>query len=560
MKTKIFALILTLIMVLSITACGAGGTTETEGNDEGITQESIKDDTPNKPNDNEGNTPEETTKPNGGEGNTPEETTKPNDNEGNTPEETTKPNGGEGNTPEETTKPNGGEGNTSEETTKPNEGEEDDDDDYRPDKVAVMGYLSELLSSYNANPYSYIPEAMLPTAESRLVESDSIVIDYSGNVRVSDIPSMGMGEQWNMIATNLAQSQTFYTVLGAIDSVASTSIVVFNNYIDQNPEATAHHSFKEGIYSVTIKCDKDTIYYVLEYETTLPVLGTQAIQIALSMDLDTKVKTVRAQIGDANALTYTVSENQYSFAIKYLGVRRAYFEIKENADGSKEGKIYEFISAAGVADISCSAAEFYITDKYVTAIGNKADGMLAFSGYICELYDVESGEMLAYEVKETLSAIEYNTLWFNMKDIDGINSIKYVPETDDNDAMFCINGTNVAWETKKVGILGGVKAGSRRFDIEFRTQYYFYYDAEEEAYVSVGVSVPMFFVQEEMFNDLEKDVKSTNGIEIEVAAESATLSKLMADYDTLVPIFIQHKDNFSSDDIIAIIGEKVKFD
>lgn len=40
--------------------------------------------------------------------------------------------------------------------------------------------------------------------------------------------------------------------------------------------------------------------------------------------------------------------------------------------------------------------DFYIDDDYVTAVGNKADGMIGFTGYICELYDVDTGKMLAY--------------------------------------------------------------------------------------------------------------------------------------------------------------------
>lgn len=438
---------------------------------------------------------------------------------------------------------------------------EDDDNDYRPDKVAVIGYLNELISGYFASPYSYIPDTMRYDSESRIVEVGDIPSDYSNFEYINSIPAMGMGEQWRMISENLVQSQIFYTVLASVDSVMTTSVVVFNNYIDENPEATAHHSFKEGVYTVTIKCDPDTVYYVLEYETELPVLGKQTVQIALSMDVNTKTKTVRIQIGDANALVYTVKDNYYSFAIKYLGVRRAAFEIARKYDGTVSGSIYEFISVGegeNVVDVA-SAAEFYITDEYVTAIGNKADGLVGFDGYICELYDVESGEMIAYEVKETLSAIEYNTIWLNLRDVSGISSVKYVPKTSDNDAMLFVNGMSDPWETKTVGFSGGVKFASRRFDIEFRKQYFYYYDAEEETYVSVGMDVPMLFVQEEVYDSLVNDVKEINGIDIKVTVSDYDLGKLLKNYDELVPIFIANKERIDSADIVEIIGERIRF-
>lgn len=99
-------------------------------------------------------------------------------------------------------------------------------------------------------------------------------------------------------------------------------------------------------------------------------------------------------MGEPNALYYEISENSNKFAIKYLGVRRAYFSIERNNDGNVEGHIYEYLTYEGIG-IS-SSADFYIDDDYVTAVGNKADGMIGFTGYICELYDVDTGKMLAY--------------------------------------------------------------------------------------------------------------------------------------------------------------------
>ena len=436
---------------------------------------------------------------------------------------------------------------------------ESDESAETPERVDVKAYLAELLSGYAFDPYSFIPETMLRDYEARIVSKNDIVDDYSNFVDVSRIAKQGMGEQWNLVLDNLLQSQIFFNVLSVVDTVATTSVVAFNNYIDTNPDATAKYVFQEGIYAVTINCDADNICYVLDYTLEDDTSAEQAVQIAISMDISDKTKTVRIQIGDANALKYTVADDSYSFALKMIGLKRSYFEIMRNEDGTVKGSIYEFWQVAddgNSIELQSAVAEFYITDDYVTAVGNKADGMLAFKGYICELYNAKSGEMLAYEVKETLSFIEYNTLWFDLRNINGISSVRYSPKMEDSEAMFFVNGLSKAWKSDTVGAVGGVKYKSRRFDIEFRKQYYYCYDSESNEYKSIAVDVPMLFVQEEVYDDLVKDVKDKNNIDISVSLKDLDVEKLMNDYARTIPVLIENLDNISADDIVEIIGEK----
>ena len=424
--------------------------------------------------------------------------------------------------------------------------------------VDISALLEELLSGYEFNPYSYIPETLLYQYSENLVDPEELVDDYSNFVNVSNITFGGFGEQWHMIVDNLNQSQTFFNVLSVVEGLVSTSLAAFNNYIDKNPADTAHHNFASGIYSITVNFDGSTIYYVLDYTADIPVLGTQTVQIAMHMDVATKDKTVRVQIGDANALAYVIRENSYEFGIRYLGVRRAYFKVERDSKGNVEGHINEYLTVKSVE--IASAADFYIGEDYAYAVGNKADAFVGFTGYICEVYDVSTGKMIGYEVQETLSAITYNTLWFNLEDISGITSIKYRPATDTEKAAFFINGSSTAWANKLVGILGGLKAASRRFDIEFRTQYFYSYDAAEKTYTAHAVQVPLFFVQEEYYDDLVSDVKSANKVTVSVKLSDDELSEMMDAYDTTVPVFIENKENMSVDAILAFIGTKVIFD
>lgn len=419
--------------------------------------------------------------------------------------------------------------------------------------IDIKGMLLALLSGYQLNPYSYIPESMRVDFSSNLVDETDIITDYSASQSVSDI-CYGYGEQWHMVLDNLEQTKKFFNVLSVVETVSAASITSFNNYFDANPQDTAHHEFASGIYAVTIDFDGEILTYALDYTADIPVFGNQTVQIALSMLMETGEKIVRVQVGDANALKYTKLENSYTFAIKYLGVRRAMFNVSRDDDGNVSGNIYEYITASS-AEIA-SAADFYISEDYVSVVGNKADGMVGFTGYISELYCVDDGCLIGYEVQEVLGKIVYNTLWFNLDDIAGISSVRHAIE-DEKDVFF-VNGSNDKWKAKKIGDIGE-KMLSRRFDIEFRTQYVYSYDKNEDKYVEHAIQVPMIFVQEENFDTFVADVKATNGVTVAVNVSSADVGKILDDYDELIPEFIKHKEAVTSDFIIAYIGNKIAF-
>lgn len=434
------------------------------------------------------------------------------------------------------------------------------------EKTDFVACLKTLLGGYKWNPKSVIPAKLHPEHQATLLNTNHLNNNYNSFVTVSDIPQNGIGEQWNMVIENLSESETFFSILSLVDNVATVSVTAFQNYIDQNPADTAHYQFKEGIYSVTIHCSQNTIDYILDYTTTIQNLGEQSVQIALSMNTATGIKSVRVQIGEDNALAYTVNQNKYSFAIKYLGVRKAFFELIENPDHTITGHIYEYLTISSVE--IASIADFYITDDYVTVVGNKANGMVGFEGYLCELYSVSTGKMIAYEVKETLLMpvlgqeveVTYNTLWFDLEDIDGITSIKYVPaQSNDEEDKIYVNGKSSVWSAKKYGASGGTKIASRRFDIEFRTQYFYYYDPVNERFEKIEQKIPMLFVQEEVYDDLIKDIKDTNNITISVKTSSGDLTKLLSEYSSKIDLPKENKGIYSVATILEFIGNKKSF-
>ena len=176
-----------------------------------------------------------------------------------------------------------------------------------------------------------------------------------------------------------------------------------------------------------------------------------------------------------------------------------------------------------------------------------------------------TGKMLGYEVRETLSvgdtdAVTYNTLWVNLEYISGIDSIKHIlVDSEENEYAFFVNGSSKAWSAKKYGISGGLKLASRRFDIEFRTQYCYSYDSVNDTYVKHKMSVPMFFVQEEVLSSLADDVRSTNNISISLTLSQSALTKLMNDYSSKVDVLIEHRSAYSADLIRELIGDRITF-
>ena len=434
----------------------------------------------------------------------------------------------------------------------------DQDGEVNVENEKIKGYLKALLEGFRVDPYSYLPEKMLPGAVA--VNASALAQNYTtGNVSVSSIPTGGYGEQWNMIVENLAQSEVFFEALSAVEGLTTTSVTIFNNFLDENPEATAAHSFKSGIYTVSIVYENGVLDYVLDYTADFPIVGNQTAQIALSMDVAAGEKTVRVQLGDANALRYVVSADSYEFAIRYLGVRRAYFSVARDGENA-EGHIYEYLTVKGIE--IASAADFYITEDYVTAVGNKADGLVGFKGYISELYDAKSGALLGYEVRETLSALTYNTLWFDLASFNGFSSIRYREANPDAEieAAFFLNGANEAWEAKLVGGFNPLTSFTRRFDIEFRDRYFYVYNTAEEKYEKHAVKVPMIFVKENYYDSLTADIKSENGITVSSKVSASDLSMIQSEYAVKVDIFIANKENMTVDAILTFIGTKITFE
>ncbi len=441
------------------------------------------------------------------------------------------------------------------------------------EKVDIKGYLATLIQTVKHDPYSYIPSTMRQTNSDNHIASSDVNYDFTTSTNVSDIKYGGFGEQWHMVIENIEQSELFYSVLSLGETAINASVVLFNNYFDENPDDTASHTLNETTYTAKVDFHNGILTYTIKYETNLkiPFFGNVTPQVDMTYNIATLEKTVRIQLTENNALKYAVTNNSYVFALEY-GVeavsRKAYFQIEKLEDKSIQGHIYEFVQYKD-KDLVPSCADFYIGDTYTSAVGNKASGLVGFKGYINELYKTSEGKLLGYEVRETLTFMnisgQYNTLWFNLNNITGINSVKAI-ENENNTGTYSnknphdiyLNGSDSVFEPtyNKKGLFNT----SRKYDVEIRKQYFYGYQDGE--LVEFETQIPMMFIQDDNdndtnFTDFPKDILSKSGIAASVNLAQTYLKKIREDYASLIDAFIKNKDEITGTTIEEYIGNAI---
>ena len=416
------------------------------------------------------------------------------------------------------------------------------------EKIDISFYLEQALNNYSFDPYDVIPASLNPNKNNVAVNN----LDYNNFVNVSNIQT-GYAEQWNMVLNNLEQTKIFMNVLNAIDAVASSSIVAFNNYLDRNPSDTANYTFKYGQYDIGIIYEDNILRYSLSFTTDIAILGQINPRIDLVFNISTNEKTVRIQLTDDNVLKYNITNDSYTFAITYLGVRKAYFNLDFHDENNITGDIYEFLYVESLTYSSC--ATFIIRDDYASITGNKASGIVGFSGVINEVYDCKTGKLLAYEIEESLSAIVYNTLWFNLDSINNLTNIKAVKseEVGLNEYNIYINDSNDIFKTKKFGGLN-LKNQSRRYDIEMRKQYIYTYDSINNKVIENEILTPMLFVQQEVLADFSADVIAMNNESLEILLPLEQINYIISDYQLNVAAFKEIKDLITIDYITEYLN------
>ncbi|MBP5444537.1 MAG: hypothetical protein J6Y28_00055 [Acholeplasmatales bacterium] len=432
----------------------------------------------------------------------------------------------------------------------------------------VKDYLSRLTQVEEATAYDYLPPAMSPTYSANIVTESSITYDFTSFVNVSSINQAGFGEQWQMVVENINQSVEMAKVFNIVQTALGAATNAVDIYITNSYADEMNYQFEGNDYNGLSAYANGILIFNINITTSVnvPIAGSIKPTIKMAYDLTNDSKETYISLGDSFKIKYVISDNSYEMATTYgitlfghNGSRSSYLSITKE-DEKTVGHIYEYTTLDGSDKIQ-ACADFYIENGYVSVVGNKSSGMTGFDGYINELYLANSGRLLGYEVREQLTIAgvsgKYNTIWFNIWDIQGINNVKVTDKSKDNKSdrstvdVYLNNSETLFSPTYNKLII----KTSRKYDIEFRTRYYYTYDSTNETYVANAVNVPMFFIQEgDNFDSFTTDMLADNSITASVSLNKTYLDKILADYSTLIDIFIRNKDLMSSEQIIAYLN------
>ena len=430
-------------------------------------------------------------------------------------------------------------------------------------------YMSRLTAIENATAYDYLPEAMHPTYKANIVTAASIDYDFANFTDVTNINKAGFGEQWQMVVENINQSVTMAKVFNVAQTTLSAVGNAVDIYITNSYAEEMEYNFEDSKYTGSFAFKNSVLTFNISFIelVNVPVIGSVQPVIQMQYDLSKDKKTMFISLGDAYKVKYTVSDNFYEMVTKY-GItiagknasRSSYLSIEKDARGKVVGHIYEY-TTYNSSDLIKACADFYVENGYVSVVGNKSAGMVGFDGYINELYLANSGRLLGYEVRETKTIAKvtatYNTLWFNLWDIQGINSVKVTEKSEANESdrstvdVYCNGSDALLSPTYNTKII----KTSRKYDVEFRNRYYYTYDQASDTYTANKVEVPMLFIQEgSNYESFSSDLLKDNGITASVSLNQTYLNKILDDYDTLIDVFIENKDAMSSETIASYLA------
>ncbi len=434
----------------------------------------------------------------------------------------------------------------------------------------VKEYIARLTAVETATAYDYLPAAMRPTYSNNIVNTSSIDYDFTSFTNVTDMNQAGFGEQWQMVVTNINQSVAMAKVFNIAQTALNAAGNAVDIYITNSYTEEMAYQFSGNNYNgkFEFKNSKLTFNIELTESVTVPGFGSVKPIIKMEYDLTKEAKGMFISFGDSYKLKYVITDHGYEMATTYgltiagkNASRASYLSIIKDKERTN-GHIYEYTTYEGSDKIQ-ACADFYIENGYVSVVGNKSSGMTGFDGYINELYSASEGRLLGYEVREELTVAgikgTYNTLWFNLWDIQGIDSVKVNDKTDANTSSkstvdVYLNGSSTLLSPTYNSKLG-VKT-SRKYDIEYRTRYYYTFDVESETYHSNAVQVPMVFIQEgDNYKSFSSDILKDNGISASVSLSQQHLNKILSDYDTLIDVFITNKDAMSSEAIITYLKQ-----
>ena len=406
-----------------------------------------------------------------------------------------------------------------------------------------LAYLAtSLINAFGSVPdvWSFLPEGF--SAENHLV---SETVDYSKFVNISDIPTNGIGKQMNVVYSLLNKCSVALGYVNTVYGALGTVKTLYTNYLDGSPDNYKHYEDDAGAFRFVIDITDD------EY-----LLGVSlgSVGITVFANLADESYGARVQLTETTALKYTLDGEAITIAMDILDAASAYVEFARDENGNMLGAVYEYLTVGG-KEITATSAMIEVGEDYTVIIGTKGDFIPTSVSRNCEIYDNETGKMVGGEVREDTavggSSVVFNTYWFPLYTVKGIESIMNTTENNGyNDYTIFINGyTDEAIHTTAYGInlSEPLKSASRRYDIEFKTMYFYKQNSETGEYESISMTVPMIFIQEEKLEDFETDFAKANKAPlgnkpVDIVVELADYEAIRYGYTVLLPAYDKIKD------------------
>lgn len=361
------------------------------------------------------------------------------------------------------------------------------------------GLAQKVVDSFGSvpSPWSFLPDTFAPS--NRTITA---IPNYTDFVKVSSIPVNGIGKQLNVVYDLLDKTTTALSYVNTVHASLNTVKNLYSTYLDENPSDYKNFTADAGAFSFLLALTQE------QYAISAQVSN---IGVVLFADLQTKGYGAKIQLTPTTILKYTVTENTLLIALDVLDTATTQITFVRKND-VVVGTVYEYLYAAD-KKITATSALVTVDENYTTLIGTKGDFIPTSVSRNCEVYRNSDGRLVGTEVREELKigflTDTYNTLWYNLNALSNVESIKKEDKMNGtNPDTVYINGYSSSISTKLCG--EGKKTTARRFDIEFKTTYFYTYDPNEKSYQKIEVEIPMIFIQEEYLSSFESDFYEKN--------------------------------------------------
>lgn len=416
---------------------------------------------------------------------------------------------------------------------------------------SIGNAAAEVVTSLMDKPdaWSFMPEAL--HAEN-MAYTAMPVSDFTNFVPTSEISKKIIGKQLNVLYEGLQDTETLLGYLDNVFAAGATIAEVYQTYINNNPDNYAQFSGNAGGFKIQI---------TLDGQKSRLLAGNNTVSMELAYDGETGERCGSIRLTDGAEVRYISSENYLKLAISLSisgvgNLKQIEFVRSENAVA---GYLHEY-TGTETKNLKTTAVIASDSTKTVIMSDKRESDDLIINGYE-EVYDSRTGIFIGSEVRETVKAVDFDTLWFMLGDVSGFETVKTEDTQNDLNAdTVYVNGADTAFVSKKVGGLN-LKTASRRYDIEMKEVWYVIaeQDGDQVKYTRIKTEIPMLFVQIEQTDTFGKDVNDANGALFATAPSLPLFTAVTTDYEVLQELFTVIKERVTYADITAFIGDKDEF-